>query len=129
MYTAVVLSEEAHNKLVTTFGHLWDGQKGWKAFAHHLTMHMGPATENEQLMLGEFVTLVIDAVAQNEMVAAARVARAFTSRATVESKNPTPHITLAVNRKAGGKPVMSNQLTEWQPVETLRLRGRIEEVS
>lgn len=127
-YTALVLSDDSHDKLVQTFGNLWKDQKGWETFAHHMTMHMGPAKEEEQLMLGEFATLVIDAVAQDDMVVAVRVAHAFTTRITVESKNPTPHITLAVNKAAGGKPVMSNKLIDWQPVETLRLRGRVEEV-
>lgn len=124
-YTALVLTEDSHNKLVATFQDRLP--EGWKVYGHHMTIHMGPAKEEEQPMIGEFATLLIDAIASNDKVMAVRVAQAFTTRIQVESKNPTPHVTLAVNRKVGGKPVMSNQLTEWEPVETVRLRGRIEE--
>jgi hypothetical protein len=128
MYTAVVLTDDSHSKLVATFGHLWQDQPGWETLAHHLTIHMGKATDEEQLMLGEFATLVIDAVAGDDKVMAVRVMQVFTTRVQVESKNPTPHITLAVNREAGGKPFFSNKLTDWEQVDHIRLRGRIEEV-
>ncbi len=124
-YMAVVLTEESQNHLVATFEHMWGSERGWKTFAHHLTMHMGKAKEEEQILIGEFATLVVDAVAGNEMVKAVRVVLPE----EIQTKNDVPHITLAVNREAGGKPVMSNQLKDWEPVDPIRLRGRVEEVS
>ena len=44
------------------------------------------------------------------------------------SKNPIPHITLAVNRAQGGKPVMSNDIKNWEKFEgELTLSGKVVE--
>ena len=46
-----------------------------------------------------------------------------------DTNNDIPHITLAVNSDAGGKPVMSNQITNWRPISfSLNLTGKVEEI-
>jgi hypothetical protein len=48
----------------------------------------------------------------------------------VPSVNSKKHITIAVNRKAGGKPFMANKLVVWKPVpKEIHLSGVVEEVS
>lgn len=44
------------------------------------------------------------------------------------SKNKIPHITIAVNVAGGGKPVMSNNITDWQPMNPVSLKGTVSEV-
>jgi hypothetical protein len=121
-YMAIVLTEEAHNELVSRFSHLWE-KRGWKTYAHHMTLHMGKPRPEEIPLLGTHTTLTIDAMAHDEMVVAVKA-----TPWGVQSDNNTPHITLAVNRDEGGKPVMSNKLQDWEDVEPFNIRGRIEEV-
>jgi hypothetical protein len=44
--------------------------------------------------------------------------------------NKIPHVTLAVDVNNGGKPVMSNNITEWQPVKNMMfmLKGVVQEI-
>ena len=48
---------------------------------------------------------------------------------SIPSSNKQKHITLAVNRNAGGKPFHSNKLADWEPIsEPFELSGVILEV-
>ena len=47
----------------------------------------------------------------------------------VPSKNDIKHITLAVNRKEGGKPFFSNKLKDWNSVAPLVLKGLVKVVN
>ena len=40
-----------------------------------------------------------------------------------------PHITIAVNVAGGGKPAMSNNITDWQPMNPVSLKGTVSEVA
>jgi hypothetical protein len=43
--------------------------------------------------------------------------------------NAKAHITIAVNRNAGGKPVMSNNLTDWKEINfKIELKGIVTEI-
>ena len=45
------------------------------------------------------------------------------------SNNKKAHITIAVNRTNGGKPFMSNQLSDWKPIGfQIKLTGIVTEV-
>lgn len=124
MYTAVVLVDESRDKLIRAFASLLEANAGFEVLAHHMTLHMGSAEPQEAAMVGSFVTLVADAIAQDDKVIAVRIIPWG-----IKSKNPIPHITLAVNRQNGGKPKMSNDLKAWEPIEEpISLRGRLEEV-
>lgn len=79
----------------------------------------GPAKENFQL--GQKIKLTVINYAFDNKVMAAGV------KTIVPSTNLTPHITIAVDRKAGGKPFHSNQLTNWEPITPIELEGVIEE--
>jgi hypothetical protein len=104
-YTAVVLNQADR---VNLLGHFQVPQ-GWEALAHHMTINMGAADQGPAAqLLGQDATLQVVAQAQDEFVMAVKV------ESLVPSKNATKHITVAVNRAGGGKPVMSNQLANWQ---------------
>ena len=45
-----------------------------------------------------------------------------------QTNNAKPHITIAVNRNAGGKPFMSNKLKDWKPLGfPLKVTGTVNE--
>lgn len=118
-YTALVLTDESHEKLISKFVIPEEFEK----LAHHMTLYMGNIKEEHQHLLGEYSDLIVHSFSEDDKVMAVAV-----DSLSVPTVNKIPHITLAVNRTAGGKPVMSNRLTEWKKIEPFRLRGRIEEV-
>jgi len=123
MYTALVLDEENHQKLVRRFVHLIPAE--WEIVAHHMTIAMGPITKGpaDPSTLDQEAMLVVVSIAANEKVMAVGVT------SDVPSKNAQKHITLAVNRADGGKPFMSNKLTDWEELpDQLELYGTILEV-
>lgn len=123
MYSAVVLTKESQERLVKRFVHLIP--KHWEIIAHHVTINMGPLEKGPVASerLGEAVDLTVKSFAANDKVMAVGV------DLEVPSKNPKPHITIAVNREAGGKPVMSNKLKAWEPIlDPFELTGFIQEV-
>lgn len=122
-YSAVVLDDKSHQKLVNIFSFTWSDEPGWETIAHHMTINMGRLTNSNQHWLGEKVTLKVVAFAGNDKVKAVEV------ECSVPSSNKVAHITLAVNRSKGGKPVMSNQLANWSPIKNeIYLTGTVEEV-
>mgnify|MGYP006339299961 FL=1 len=131
MYTAVVLTPESRAKLLAVVAtNLQTMGSGWEAIAHHMTICLGPyeKTMGESVVsefpVGSQVTLEVVGAAINGSVFAVKV------DTKVPSKNRTKHITIAVNKAKGAKPVMSNYLTDWTsfPV-SLKLTGVIEEVA
>ena len=124
MYTAIVLDEESHNKMVKLVG----DSKNWEVIAHHMTVNMGKLNEtfNSREILGQRVKMVVDAVASDHRVMAARV---LTTEPTVKSANKTTHVTLMVNRSLGGKPFHSNELNEWLDLaDPIEIFGVVEEI-
>lgn len=119
-YTALVLTDESHAKLVAAYKKAVPDD--WSIVAHHMTMNMGRIKPEHEHLLGSFADLVVKEFAMDDLVAAVKV------ESDIPTVNAIPHVTFAVNRKAGGKPVMSNELTDWKSVEPMVLRGRIEEV-
>lgn len=123
-YSAVVLDIVSQQKLVSVFKPMIP--EGWEIVAHHMTIKMGALDPESQakkdLIEGTEITLNVEDYAINDKVMAVGVSG-------YETMNPMPHITLAVNRKEGGKPMMSNQLTDWKSVIVpLKLTGMVTEV-
>ena len=116
-YSAVVLDHESSELLLNTFkGEIPDG---WKKYAHHMTIALGKAIEDENL-LGSSQTLIVTQVGKSDMVIAVRV-EGF------PSKNKIPHVTLAVNPE-GGKPFMSNKIEEWKDIEPFEITGEVRNI-
>ena len=124
MYTALVLTEPSRRALLNHFQGVIPA--AWEVLCHHMTINMGtadsgPLTQTD-FELNQKVELTVLSYAYDGLVMAAGV------QSDVPSVNQQKHITLAVNRAEGGKPFLSNKLTNWQPTTPLKLQGTIEEV-
>ncbi len=108
LYSAVVLDNDSHTMLVNAFKTFIP--KDFKIYAHHMTINMGELKEEYRKYLGMTVMLKVVALGIDEKVIAVKV-EGF------PTVNKIPHVTLAVDVNNGGKPVMSNNITEWQPVK------------
>lgn len=119
-YSAVVLDDKSRSRLIERFKSVIP--EGWEIIAHHMTINMGEIDPEFEKYLQMPVRLVVNDIAMDDKVIAVGVS-GFGSR------NAKPHITLAVNRKAGGKPVMSNNLRNWKLLKKpLYLTGKVTEV-
>ncbi len=126
-YTAVVLHPAETQKLLQHFQDLIPDN--WQKIAHHMTINLGAACIGPaQHLVGKDVELNVTTVAFDDRVVACGVEAKTDDGFNVPSNNKVKHITLAVNRALGGKPVQSNDLTDWMPADPLKLIGRVEEV-
>jgi predicted kinase len=117
LYSAVVLDAASKTKLLDLVHDKIP--QGWTPFAHHMTIVFGKGVKNKE-DLGKKVTLTVTHVGLTDKVIAVQVEG-------YESANKVPHITVAVNPD-GGKPVMSNDITNWQNVKPFVLMGVVTEV-
>lgn len=119
-YSAVVLDERSRNRLIDKFKGIIPSN--FEIIAHHMTINLGEIDPQYEQYISMPVRLQADDFAMDDKVAAVGVSG-------FPSNNSKPHITLAVNRKAGGKPKMSNELKDWQPLKRpLLLVGKVEEI-
>lgn len=119
-YSAVVLDDKSRERLIERFKSAIPDD--WEIIAHHMTINLGEIDPNFEKYLEMPVRLNVEEFAMDDKVAAVGVSG-------FESKNAKPHITLAVNRKAGGKPVMSYNLTNWERLKRpLLVTGKVTEV-
>lgn len=124
LYSAVVLDEKSREKLIKYFSP--SIPNGFEIIAHHMTINLGELKVENKQYLGQNIRLEIKSFAQDDKVVAIGCS---VSNANLIISNKTPHITLAVNRSNGGKPVMSNNLTNWEEFKRpMFLTGRIEEI-
>jgi len=83
---------------------------------HHCTLtfgdHIGTA--------GQRRSLNVSARSSNGLVAAFKVEGAD------DSTNKVPHVTAIVDRDSGGRPVMSNSLSDWVPCFFGPLHGTVQ---
>jgi tRNA nucleotidyltransferase (CCA-adding enzyme) len=123
-YTGVILDKESRKQLLKVFKAMIP--EGWKIIAHHMTIRLNelnPDSKEYQDMKGsKTITLNVVDYAINDLVMAAGVTG-------YPSESVKPHITLAVNEEAGGKPAMSKELTDWKPLGfRFKVTGKIEEI-
>jgi len=119
-YSAVVLDDRSRQRLIERFKSIIP--EGFEIIAHHMTINIGEIDPEYQKFLGMPVRLTVDDFAINDKVMAVGVSG-------FESHAAKPHITLAVNKKEGGKPAMSNNLTDWKKLKRpLLLRGKVTEI-
>mgnify|MGYP006269292241 FL=1 len=122
MYTAVVLDERSQSTLINEFMSKFPD---WEIICHHMTINMKDAKQGPAFdLLGQEFKLVATHFAFDDKVAAVKVDTEVPSVKTLK------HITVAVNRKNGGKPSQSNSLSDWQPLpKPIILYGTVQEVS
>ena len=118
LYSAVVIDEISRNMLFRVFDEFIPND--WKKIGHHMTIAFGKGVDNEE-DLGKEVKLTVTEIGVSNMAIAVKVEG-------YPSKNTIPHITLAINPD-GGKPVMSNQITNWEPVGHLKIRGTVTNIT
>ncbi len=107
-YSAIVLLTPERAKLLNFFGHKIP--EGWEVIAHHCTINMGALPPELKESVGLPIKIQVFGFYVDDKVAATQVV--VPSELQPFMKNKYPHITLAVNRAGGGKPVMSNQLLQ-----------------
>ena len=117
LYSAVVMDENSHEKLLTRFSD--DIPDGWKTFAHHMTIVFGKGLEDKN-EVGKEVVLKVTHLGKSDMALAARVEG-------YPTKNAIPHVTIAINPN-GGKPVMSNDITDWEEIKSFFINGVVTEL-
>jgi hypothetical protein len=123
-YSAVILNDDSRNLLLKVFKAMIP--EGWEIVAHHMTIKLGaldPDTQpKKDFETGKAIQLNVEDYAINDKVMAVGVSG-------YETDNVKAHITLAVNKKTGGKPVMSNQLTDWKKLGfPITLTGYVAEI-
>lgn len=119
-YTALVLDEESHAKLVSQFVVPSD----WQKICHHMTINLGDAEAGPAAhLVGQEFEVTATTFGQDDRVVAVGV------ETSVPSSNKIKHITVAVNVNGGGKAKHSNELTNWTALaQPLVLRGVIQVV-
>ena len=119
-YSAVVLEDADQKKLISQLKDLIPS--GWRMIAHHMTVKMGELPPDKKQDVGTKVPLQATAIGKSDKAVAVKVDGYW-------SQNKIPHITLAVNTAAGGKPVDSNKIIHWKQLEqNITLRGTVMEV-
>jgi len=116
LYSCVLLDNQSRTTLLDMIGDRIP--EGWKVIAHHMTINLGELKDKTDL--GKQVTLTVGELGLSDMAMAVKVSG-------YQSKNETPHITIAVNPD-GGKPAMSNQITKWQPIKKFMVNGVVSEI-
>jgi hypothetical protein len=122
-YSAVVLDNKSHDLLKNEF--IRQIPDNWDYIGHHMTIKMGELDETRKSRIGELVELLVTHIGKDDRVMAVRV------NDNNLSDNAIPHITLAVNRKGGGKPFHSNKIADenWKPVANrFKITGTIQEI-
>lgn len=121
LYTAVVLDDKSHKLLVDTFKDKIPFTDP-KILAHHMTIVFGEGLPSfVDGAVGDTVTLTATQLGLSTKAMAVRVKGFY-------SKNKIPHITIAVNHKEGGKPVMSNDIKNWKDIPNIKLTGKVVEI-
>lgn len=119
-YSAVVLDKKSQSKLKEMVSSYVPN--GWEVIAHHMTINMGELKPDMKRYLGNKVKLRVKTLGMSDLVMAVGV-EGF------PSNNGVPHITVAVDRKGGGKPYLSNKINDWRPIQfALDLDGVVTEV-
>jgi len=118
LYSAVVLDEIGHTTLAKQSKDIVP--EGWQLFMHHMTIGFGKSLESLGLGgdEGKEVSLTVTHIGMSDMAIAARVQGYKTTM-------DIPHVTIAVNTAEGGKPAMSNEITDWEPVDNFQITGKV----
>lgn len=124
-YSGVVLDEPSRQKILSREEITKYLTSEHDVITHHMTIKLGGlhGTPHEK-RLGQIETLAVThvGVSDDGNIVAVRVVG--------DTNNNIPHVTVGVNRKKGGKPVMSNYITNWIPLsQPFDIRGKVEELS
>jgi predicted kinase len=116
LYSAIMLTPATSSSLLFNVGD--NIPLDWILYGHHMTICLGPLKNKSDL--GNEVRLKVTHLGVSDMAIAVKVNG-------YESVNVIPHITVAINPD-GGKPVMSNNITNWVNVKPFDVEGVVTEV-
>lgn len=121
LYSAVVLDEASRIKLIGALGHKIPSD--WDTIAHHMTIVFGKGLPKDMKDdEGKMVHLMATEIGISDMAIAVKVSG-------YPSNNDIPHVTLGVNTPAGGKAVMSNDIKNWERLNShINLSGIVTEI-
>lgn len=127
-YSAIKLNNDSKKKLLSLIDKLKSENKigdDWTITADHVTINMGKIYDPN--LLDQIINIKIVGIGINENVAALKVEVDKDINFSTQ-KERTPHITLAYNKPAGAKPVMSNNITNWDKIDSIELKGTIQHI-
>jgi len=118
-FASLVLSDASRKALLEIVSQYIP--EGWKVIAHHMTINFGNGLPDElKSDLGKMKMVTATEIGISEMAVAVKVSG-------YRSDNKIPHVTIAINPN-GGKPVMSNDITDWSPLpKRIELAGVVTE--
>ena len=123
-YSAVVLKDLSKERLRRLFKDKIP--EGWEVIAHHMTINMGEISDDAAPYLGMAVMIYGVDYAINDKVLSLGV-----DPGNINVKKEVPHITIAVNRKAGAKPKDSNDIPKSEYIKfkkPIRLSGYVKQI-
>jgi hypothetical protein len=124
MYTAIVLDKESHELLKSVIG---DYSDDWEILCHHTTVNLGTIDcgPMHNVKVGSMFKIETTHIGDiKDKITAVKIRIDDSLFATI---NEIPHISVAVNRKNGGKPFHSNKISNWVMCNTYHLTGYLEE--
>jgi hypothetical protein len=130
-YSAIMLDNKSKELLLSTFIYPDQEFSEWTKHGDHMTICIGELPEHlKRYWLDEKITLTATELGISDKAVAVKVEGFFNlsknSDVTPEELK-VPHITLAIN-PFEGKPVDSNYITNWKPIEPLTLNGVVREI-
>jgi hypothetical protein len=135
-YSGIVLTDDSQQNLVASLIDMIPPD--WEIVAHHMTICLGPLVHPTKAshnysdfgVPGTPYDLRVTAIGASEKAMAVMVDSPFPTQN--EQKGGFAHITIAVNRAAGGKPFDSNKiaLANFEDISNRNLivKGHVEEV-
>ena len=119
-YSAIVLDDKSRKLLLSKFKQLGI-PKDWEPSAHHMTIKMGELEDKS--FIDKKIKLKVMSFGIDDKVAAVGV------QSPIEPEDRKAHITLALNRQAGGTPKISKELERWRPLgRPFYITGRLQQV-
>lgn len=126
IYYGVFFSNTTRDFLIRKAKELIDIQENWMLYADHMTIVFNDKSEGKELaangldiLLGEYQQLHVNSIGISEEAIAFRVDN-------YKTQNEHSHITIAV--APGSKPVKSNEITDWFPIDGFYVTGRIDKI-
>ena len=115
-YKAVVIDTPSHDIIVDIVDTNFGITEGVEVIGHHMTITMGTDSKGKfpGYVTGAELQLQVVAVGRNETNTAVKIAPPFPTK---NCKKSCAHITVTVDREAGGKPAHSNKITEWKELD------------
>ena len=127
-YAAVVIDDESRNLLLSTFVYPNPEFSDWIKIAHHMTICLRELPEHlKKYWLDEEVALTVTELGVSDKAIAVKVTGFYTLVDSKDSILKLQHITLAIN-PFDAKPLDSNLITDWKPVEHFKINGTVKEI-